>query len=123
MNMHKKMLDPLERDKAHKEQIATDRAAMRKILTDAGIKKVTGSYEGYGDGGNSEVTGFLPERTLSSKDEEKLKDLIWTLAQSLNSGFENNDGGSGEFDWDVPSDRIDINHRFMMPEDELYENV
>jgi hypothetical protein len=37
--------------------------------------------------------------------------LLWDVVYDLHPGFENNDGGDGEVEWDVSADKMQIEHR------------
>ena len=113
-----------EMDRIRKEALATNRAAMLKKLTEAGITKVEGEYEGYGDSGNSSIAALEPDgKTLSDEGKRDLEALIWDFAYNLNPGFEINEGGNGELSWDIPNDRVDVSHRAVIEQLEEYENV
>ena len=121
MDMDKIREQMAEDQKRREKELENDRAAMLKKLTKAGIKKVDGTYDGSGDSGNSEITKLDPETTLSKEDEESLRDLIWDTAYALNPGFENNEGGNGEFFWNIPDDKIQVCHVHIIEEYANYD--
>ena len=110
MDMDKFKQDREKRNKARKEKIANDRVAMLKKLNEHGITKVTSSYEGYGDSGNVIFIDIEPKCILPTDDWRHLENLVWDIAYNVNPGFDINDGGNGDFTWDIPNDRINISH-------------
>jgi hypothetical protein len=85
----------------------------RRQLKDAGVEHVHIDYDGCGDSGCIEsitctdgqgsavdVTGKL------AITEEQLFDLFYDLTQARHPGWENNDGASGEFDWNLGEDAL-----------------
>lgn len=88
------------------------RAQMRERLQSAGVVRVEARYNGYGDSGNIEDVTLTPEAASLETDlKVKLEDLLWGTAYDLHPGFEINEGGDGEIDWDVTKDAMSIEHR------------
>ena len=107
-----------EKERIRKDTLADSRAAMRKMLNAAGIKKVSGTYD---RNDNDEGCAFLTEvepkgKSLSDKDQEDIQNLIWDFAYDLNRGF-------GQFRWSLPDNRIDISHTTVIHVEEEYENL
>ena len=42
--------------------------------------------------------------------EKALEALFWDLLEATHPGFENNDGGQGEFEWDVATNELSLDH-------------
>lgn len=77
-----------------------------------GVVRVEARYNGYGDSGNIEDVTLTPEAASLETDlKVKLEDLLWGTAYDLHPGFEINEGGDGEIDWDVTKDAMSIEHR------------
>ena len=47
---------------------------------------------------------------VTAAQREQLCDLLWNIVYGLHPGFENNDGGFGEIEWDIAADSITIEH-------------
>jgi hypothetical protein len=47
---------------------------------------------------------------LTAAQREQLCDLLWNIVYGLHPGFENNDGGFGDIEWDIAADSITIEH-------------
>jgi hypothetical protein len=94
------------------EVTKTQRAGLRARLQALGVTQITARYDGYSDSGNSELSGLTPEGTeLDDALTTSLEDLFWRVAYGLHPGFENNEGGDGEIDWDVETDVMNVEHR------------
>ena len=113
--MEKDTIDDIYKrmDEAHAAkqlEITKTRKEMLALLRAAGVTKVKGNYEGYGDEGNIEKVTIEPENSGFKDTDETLKNLLWSIAYNTNLGFENNDGGQGDLAWDIASDKINITH-------------
>ena len=108
-----------------KTDLAEKRAVMHKKLTEAGITKVIGEYQGYSDEGHSEIKKLEPAENLNDKDREDLQGLIWLFAYAQDPGFENDSGGDGEFEWNVPNDCVNIRHTNIIEtrQTETFSNI
>lgn len=121
--------------------VEPNKRALFAILTPAGITRVAVTFDGGGDSGQIEAveaycgdeTATLPdcEVTLSrysyrSSEVEKvalsvpeaIEDLCYALLGQEHGGWENNEGGYGEFVFDVVGDTIalDMNIRIETSE-------
>jgi hypothetical protein len=123
--MDQEVIDRQEAFKRKQEDtLAYIRKSLRRIMQDANIKTVTAEYDGYSDDGNvSEIT-FTPQTlTVSNKAIGRLKDYAWAVAYNLNPGFENEGGGYGTLEWDIPKDSITVDHTYRSEEHQHYEDV
>jgi hypothetical protein len=125
---------------------AGNKATVLAVLRDAGISKVTVTFNGYGDSGqidsiavkagdtDAELPGNSVEIARASWESEApeqmnepLADAIETLCYALleekHDGWENNEGAYGEFVFDVAADRIvlDFNYRIETSENHTHE--
>lgn len=125
---------------------ADNKAMVLTVLRDAGISKVTVSFNGYGDSGQiddiavkaGEADAELPSKSVEiarasmesevpEKLSEPLADAVETLCYALleekYDGWENNEGAFGEFIFDVAADRIvlDFNYRIETSENHTHE--
>ena len=92
-------------------------------LRAAGATRVTILYDGYDDSGNVNDVTIAPDGTnLSTEDARSLEDYGWDRAYSLHLGFENNEGGHGEFVWDVTADRMSLMHNDCVIEHDTTEH-
>jgi hypothetical protein len=78
-----------------------------------GITRVEADYSGYSDEFNGvEVNFFVNEQSV--KDPAKLENEITTFLEELietrHGGFWNNEGGNGQFIWNV-GDELEHEHR------------
>ena len=108
------------------QELRDQRQAILKTLRTAGATRVTIQYDAYGDAGNVEDVTLEPEGTqLASEDAEVLDAFGWDQAYSLHPGFENNEGGYGELNWDIAEDRIDLTHhdRFVDYDTTTHEGI
>lgn len=125
-----------EKQQLDKEaQLKILRPKIREKLLSLRVKHASCSYSGYGDSGDVEdVTltvqdGIPPLDAMTITDvaslvgpelthlthshnnlREVLAEFFWATAYSLYPGFENNDGGQGEFTWDLVSDKLELDH-------------
>ena len=86
-------------------------------LKAAGVSRVVISYDGCGDSGQIEDVGYFNLQSqpvapsgLTDLTEEQLKDLFYDLLESRHAGWENNDGGFGEFEWNLEADTLNHTH-------------
>lgn len=86
------------------------REELLKELREMKIDVVTCSYAGYGDSGQIEEIEFQPKAELDNDLRNKLEDFFWDLLWAHHAGFENNDGGQGDFTWAVGTDSICLVH-------------
>lgn len=118
----KKRRSPVEKDGTdHGAAETVQREELLGKLRAVGIESVSASYNGYGDSGNVEDIVLTPDRDLGLLDRE-LADFIWSFVYSLHPGFENNEGGQGEFGWTISTDRIDVSHGDNYTEIEVTEH-
>lgn len=109
------------------------RPNLLKLLREKNVTQVDANYSGYGDSGQVDYLATTPPvdltriietmphpwvtgETLRLSLDTALREMIWTLAYDNNPGFENNDGGQGEFVWDVVNDKITLDHSYNVVE-------
>ena len=101
----------LEQQRAEaRERLKAERAALLAVLREMGVDEIEASYDGYADSGNVQGFTVTPDSVQLAELEPRLADFVWGLAYNLHPGFEINDGGAGTLTWDVPNDRIDLDH-------------
>jgi hypothetical protein len=115
---------------------AANKQAVFDVVEAAGITTITVTFEGEGDSGQIEdVSAYkgdaavdVPpttirwhrgwigeqEQTADLPLEEAIRDLCWDYLSEEHGGWENNDGGYGEFTLDVPTRTVtlEFNGRF-----------
>jgi hypothetical protein len=112
------------------------RRGLRTFLLGKGVEKVRTTYSGSGDSGameeiyieggpddlKSEIVELEDGKggTRADELEEVLRDMLWTLLHSKHAGWENNDGGQGEFEWDITSDELTLEHVEFYTESNSY---
>lgn len=93
------------------EERRKNRIELLSKLADAGVTQLTAIYNGYGDEGNvHEVMAEPSHDALPGDLLPKVSDFAWDMAYALHPGFENNEGGNGEFVWNITTDTINITH-------------
>jgi hypothetical protein len=119
------------------------KAALLRALRKASIKRVTITYDGEGDSGQTEsieAINFSCESvavtqvdTLVAIDgttdseakplREHLDDFLWEVLNAYHDGFENNDGGYGTLTINVAPQTVTLEHanRFMSVESSTSE--
>ena len=114
---------------------AANKSALFAALTDAGIAKITVTYDGYGDEGTMEPPEALDangtsvaipavEIEVQSTDcdaltvhvsrqplADALESVTYDMLVARHSGWENGDGASGAFTIDVGKQSIHLLHR------------
>jgi len=112
MDMTEIMARVQEMNAQRAEATAAKRIEVKKTLEAHGITAVSAEYDAYGDSGNIESVRWEPKtKQLSPEVERCAADLLWDVVYDLHPGFENNDGGDGEVEWDVSADKMQIEHR------------
>jgi hypothetical protein len=111
-----------------------NRKLLHTILTGLGVIRVTCTYSGYGDSGGIEelevfggtdgpealdaaleqnvsfLAPMLPGAYAEGTIKNALQEMFWNLLMSTHPGFENNEGGQGEFEWLLPEDELKLDH-------------
>jgi hypothetical protein len=116
-----------------------EREDLLASLRDCGAEVVRASYDGGGDSGQIDevtITGHEKKPVKGKKTkgkvassfidstgewkeivklkmvslEEKVKDFFYSALSSYHGGWENDDGGFGEFEWDLKTDVIKFVH-------------
>lgn len=91
----------------------------RDSLMAAGIATITGCYSGEGDDGALQYVEFLDPFGERAKpfEEETMTGLFEALHDELApEGYENNDGGGGEFRLDIATGAINHESYFLYTE-------
>jgi hypothetical protein len=97
-------------------RVATNHAALSALLRERGVAVVRAHYEGSGDSGQFEefeivdAGGRAGDEKLSAEEEARLKGHFYDLLECRHGGWENNEGGYGDFQWTVTSDELTHDH-------------
>ena len=76
-----------------------------------GVTGTLAEYWGYADQGNVDHLRYTPDAAdIPEALRESMLDLMWRLAYRTNPGFENDDGGRGEIEWNLAEDHIIVRH-------------
>ncbi|MEI4263827.1 hypothetical protein [Roseovarius sp. D0-M9] len=99
-----------EQEQAKRQLVAT-RATLLDELRASGVTNAELFYEGYDDDGNVEYIALTPAHvSLSEELYDRLQAFGWDFAYSYNPGLEIDCGGNGSLDWDLQTDKIDLNY-------------
>jgi hypothetical protein len=75
---------------------------LREQLKLNGITKVEAEYSGSGDSGQIDGVTFEPDTIkLPPELEHEVEQLFYDVLEARYAGWENNDGASGTFTWDI----------------------
>jgi hypothetical protein len=81
-------------------------------LTSHGVKRVRATYEGSGDSGCLEDPEYFGAENASIAPEalgelhDKVSEFFYDFIDRRHSGFGENEGGGGEFEWDLTEDGL-----------------
>jgi hypothetical protein len=97
-------------------RVKANHAAIAQALAAAGVASVTALYEGTGDSGGLEDVSywdrndqFIDEKAIG-KWHDDLMEFLYDLIEIRHGGYENNEGGGGEFRWDLTEDGLIHEH-------------
>jgi hypothetical protein len=78
-------------------------------LKERGATRIQSEYSGSGDSG--EFTGIFVEGAEATSDEEAAVERYFEeLLEERHGGWENNEGGNGEFEIDLTTDPLTLEH-------------
>lgn len=84
-----------------------------ELLRAAGIACIKVDYDGCGDSGQLEEPQLLDAaenpialERIEALHRQRLMELLYDLVEARHSGWENNDGATGLFTWDLASGEI-----------------
>lgn len=99
---------------------------LHAALKALGVETLTRGYSGYNDSGYMDDPTTSPyvnldipfegDRSLSQAIEE----YFYELLGAKHGGFENDDGGQGEFTWDIATNKIRLHHEENVIQQENY---
>lgn len=88
---------------------------LRQRLAQLGVALVSARFDGFGDEGLvEEVTAQPDSVVLDTGVEEELENFLF---DQLPEGWENNEGGYGEFTVEVPTGRVTVDAYWRIEED------
>ena len=99
----------------------------QKLLTQLralNVQTVYCQYDGYGDSGQVNDINLNPLPASVPKElDDDLEEFFWSTVQSVQGGFHNNEGGQGEFNWNIETDELELNHQnnYIMTDDMDYK--
>jgi hypothetical protein len=145
MNETSPTLSYEERQKLLAEDIQVIRKQLIEVFKSAGVSTISVEYSGYGDSGQIDEIFYIgPDNTNPKFNDQAdisvptfdlwgnrsitvntikaaLEDIFYNYLEDCVSGFENNEGGNGEFTWIIADDVIELEHRQAITEYE-YSN-
>ncbi len=107
----------------HHQYLADCRARYAKAietipprLTALGVAIVAASYSGCGDSGQLDELEFLSPKEEVIPDfpkdlQEEVETFLYDALEARHGGWENNDGGEGEFRWTLATGACEHTHR------------
>jgi hypothetical protein len=87
------------------------RTELAQQLRKLGVTTVTAEYNGSGDDGQIEAPEF-GSVAVPSVMVTDVENLFYELLEDLYAGWENNEGGFGQFIWSLQEDRINLVHNW-----------
>ena len=95
------------------ENVRTNLPEAARRLKEAGVVSVEVYYDGSGDSGQIESIHYFgaadkaidPTRRVTITDEG-LMEFFYDLLEARHAGWENNDGGCGQFEWNLTADTL-----------------
>lgn len=78
-------------------------------LRELGVEAVLAQYDGCGDSGQIESLDFGPAK-VPGHLATSVKDLFYEVLEELYAGWEINEGAFGQFEWDLQTDKIKLEH-------------
>lgn len=99
-----------------RETLATE-PAVRAELRALGVASVHAEYDGVGDSGQIDQIGYLhgsdPAQsiTVGEQTHARVEALLYALLELRHGGWENNDGASGTFSWDLVEGTLNHEHQ------------
>lgn len=134
MNQNNDASLPIDFETQHRQYLADCRARYAKAietlpsrLTALGVAIVTASYSGCGDSGQIDEVAFLsPKEKVITKAipkdlQEEVETFLYDALETRHGGWENNDGGEGEFHWTLATGDCEHTHRdFYIESDTSY---
>ena len=103
----------LAEERKAKEQAETDGMRLTCLagLRARGVTGTLAEYNGFADQGHVDHVRYTPgTAAVPEALRENVLELMWRLAWRTNPGFENDDGGRGEIEWDLAADHIIVRH-------------
>ncbi len=101
---------------ARERETLTTEPAIRAELLQLGVAHVHAEYDGVGDSGQIEQISYLdgsdPAQaiTVGEPTNERVEALLYALLNLRHGGWENNDGASGSFRWELVDGTIEHEH-------------
>jgi hypothetical protein len=99
-----------------RERMLARHSELLALLRARGIAVVRAHYDGCGDSGQLEACEcFAVENTaaddqLTEAERGRIDDHFYDLLECRHGGWENNDGGYGDFTWTIQSDELTHDH-------------
>jgi hypothetical protein len=97
---------------ACRKRIAEAHAALAAALSGLGVGSVTANYDGSGDSGQLDEVHYWDKDGVEMKSEtvgdlhEHVSEFLYDLVEVRHGGYENNEGGGGEFRWDLTAEGL-----------------
>jgi hypothetical protein len=100
--------DPLARyQDACRQRVHESLPQIAAALAAAGVASVTALYEGSADSGQIEEFSYwdannqLVDEKVLGETHDQVAQILYDLVEIRHGGYENNEGGGGEFRWDL----------------------
>lgn len=102
---------------------------LHAALKALGVETLSCQYSGYGDSGSMDDPDTIPPRDLNVPFDSgrslsaALQDYFYEILGAKHGGFENNDGGQGEFYWIIAANILRLEHgdNYVQTEEYSYE--
>lgn len=94
-----------------KKALPAKAAELRQKLLTLGVTSVAADYDGAGDSGQMNGVSWEPQTLqLPPGTEGDIEALFWDFLEAHHAGWENNDGGRGDFRWDITTGNFTLDH-------------
>lgn len=87
--------------KERREALPARAKALAEKLKALGLTQVVAEYSGSGDSGQIDGISWEPSAVKIDKAEEEIQNFFYDVLEARYAGWENNDGASGNFVWDL----------------------
>jgi hypothetical protein len=136
MNENHDILTRIDFEAQHRQYLADSQSRYEKAietlpprLMALGVAIVNASYSGCGDSGQIDEVEYLTPKedpvslTVPNDLQEEVETFLYDALESRHGGWENNEGGEGEFRWMLATNGLEHTHRDLYIEADTTEHT